>query len=322
MRHFLVALTTVLLARFCVAAATSQPAAAAPTMGEIRDRFDSADYQGVLREIARALSLGGKAAEEYKKYDLLILRGEAELRLKQPEPAAVAFHQAGKETQDDQNAATALATELLIRHSRQLQYVPKIVEKGVKAQPLDIVEAESRKNALQAMYADELAAVAPKVKAGQAATGLPAIVQAVKAVDEHHLFVLDQASNGNVDHTHKAVAALKDHAIKLISQTIKAYSKRVSDISLSANKRSLTKVTASNSSSGGSSSSYQHAARGLQGTEGMELNSIARNAADITRAIQDLIVPIADKGEADDLLRDADLVRKDAIRTAQADYTH
>lgn len=53
----------------------------------------------------------------------------------------------------------------------------------------------------------------------------------------------------------------------------------------------------------------------------MELNSIARTATEITRAIQDLVVPIARPGEADRLLRDADLLRQHALTTANADYS-
>ena len=90
-----------------------------PSGDELRQQFDSGDYTGVLRGIGRVLALNPAKLSEggYDRFDLLMLRGESQLRLKQTSAALLTFHQAAKETKDPQQASVALATESLVRRS-------------------------------------------------------------------------------------------------------------------------------------------------------------------------------------------------------------
>ena len=100
---------TLLLAIGCSTAATHSRAAdapagksdltandALPTRTEMREAFDAGDYPRTLQQVARALAVKGDAARDYDRYDLLILKAEAHLRLKNTAAAAAAFDEAAK----------------------------------------------------------------------------------------------------------------------------------------------------------------------------------------------------------------------------------
>ena len=134
------------------AAGPAQQADPLPTIEQIRKRIEAGDGADALKHVNRLLSLRGKAAEAYSKHELLSLKGEAHLRLRANEAAAAAFRQAASEADDPQQKAVARATELLIRRSKNLGFTPNKVAKGGKAEPIDIVEAESRHKALSALF--------------------------------------------------------------------------------------------------------------------------------------------------------------------------
>src|SRR5688500_16894818 len=98
-----------------VAPALAQPAL--PTVQQLEQQLDT-NPQEVLRGVARLLALKGAAAQQYDRYELFSLRGEASLRTKAMPAAAEAFAMAGKETTDPAKKATARANEILIRRSK------------------------------------------------------------------------------------------------------------------------------------------------------------------------------------------------------------
>ena len=293
---------------FILAAAPANPP---PTMDQIQGLYSKGDYDGTLRDIAHAMSLGGKAAESYDKHDLLVLRGEAELRLKQPSPAAVAFHQAAKETKDDDQAASARATEILIKKSRQLQYTPKTVEKGKKPEPIDIVPADKRKDAMIALYTDELAAVTPRIRAAKEATSLTAIVSALKEVNARNLADLDIAAHGNNEATKQALTDLKDHASELMSKALDKLGKEVDRITSRAGE--MVSGQRGNYRTGVTQDvSHQ---RGLSAGDPQELKQIEQTATQIAVAAQELVAALGDKTAANDIIEQANDVKDKAEKT-------
>src|SRR5688572_29729941 len=83
------------------AAADPRPPAAAaplPTMAEIQELRDRKRHPEVLKAVYRVLALRGDAAEkaagEYNRYTLLVIKAETHLRLGAPRPAAAAFRDA------------------------------------------------------------------------------------------------------------------------------------------------------------------------------------------------------------------------------------
>ena len=88
----------------------AQPAGSAPrgaplpTTQQIQQMLDSKQYPEVLKESQRILTLKGAAAKDVDKFDVLMLRGEAQLQLKQQGPAVESYTKAIKETSDPTKA--------------------------------------------------------------------------------------------------------------------------------------------------------------------------------------------------------------------------
>src|SRR3712207_2633533 len=75
-------------------------APASPSQADIQRAYEAKDYQQVVQLVSKVLPLKGKAAVAYDRYELLMLKGEAHLQLKQPKAAGDAFAAAAKETDD------------------------------------------------------------------------------------------------------------------------------------------------------------------------------------------------------------------------------
>jgi hypothetical protein len=301
---------------------TTAPAdAPSPLMQELQTRFDVGDYDGVLRTISHALSQGPKALEGISKHTLLEMRGEAELRLKQTEAAAAAFRDASKATEDPQLSAIDSATELLIRRTRMQKYTPKPPPgQDKQPAPIEVIPADQRKLALRAFFADEWAAVAPKMKAAKDGTSVVVIMDAINAMKSHQLPTLDLAANGNDDQTRQAVTGLKDHAAELLSKGLEKLGKREQEITSAANEIIHQQVMVP----GPQGLEPQDLARrrGLRGSERQELDGISRTASQIAEAARALIAGLGDKTAADDLLEQANDIIQRANKAINADYGH
>src|SRR3954453_556803 len=134
-------------------AAAAQPTSAGPqtqqplTFASAQGDFDKGDYKGCLGKISKLLTTGAYKSDSPERYDLLMLRGESLLRLKQKQPAQAAFEAAMKmmrKQEDVQRAAGATAMVALVKASTPaLAYQQK---KGGDA--VDIIEPASRLKAM------------------------------------------------------------------------------------------------------------------------------------------------------------------------------
>src|SRR5882724_3533710 len=95
---------------------------APPSEAQLQQMFKDGDFQGVALKATRVLQIKGEAAKGYNRPKVLMLKGEAQLRLKQVSQALDAFAAAAKEASDPKEAATATATEMLVRKSPGLKY--------------------------------------------------------------------------------------------------------------------------------------------------------------------------------------------------------
>jgi hypothetical protein len=218
------------------AAQPAQPAAQAdplPTVETIQKALKDNDAPEALKQVNRLLSLRGKAAEALDKYELLSLKGEAHLRLKASEAAAASFRQAAAATQDPQQQAVARATEVLIKRSKQLAYTPKKVAKGDKAEPIDVVEPESRQKALSALFVDEVAPLLPKVDAAKSATSVAPMIKLMQAAREVEF--LERAANGSADQVGGIVEKLGEQGRSMLAKVVERATKRVDRITTLAN---------------------------------------------------------------------------------------
>src|SRR6185369_8645458 len=146
-------------------------AMAQPAMEDIRKEYDAGNYSSAIAMTSKALAARGAEAQKYDRYELLYLRGEALLKLKQPKYAEQAFEEAFAAAADRDKRARAIAMVSVIKKSPGLTYSPKNTA-GTK---LDIVDDTSRKAAMSAIYDDLRSALAPRVADATNATTLPPI---------------------------------------------------------------------------------------------------------------------------------------------------
>jgi hypothetical protein len=257
------------------AAAADAPEAPA-TEAQLQQMFKAGDFQGVALKATRVLQLKGDAAKGYNRAKVQMLKGEAQLHLKQVSPALDAFAAAAKEATDPKDAALATATDMLVRKSPGLKYTVR-PRGGGKPEVLDILDEAGRKQALAALYAEEAAAAAPKLKAAESAKLLPVIIDALKALT--HLGALEQAANGTDEKTAASAKELGTHAQALMNEAVQSIANDVQKIGLSANS-----VTRQNDPNGG----YVMVKRGLSQVDTRALRADVTNGGKIADAAKEL----------------------------------
>jgi hypothetical protein len=216
----------------------SNPAAA---VDEAKAAFERADYPETLRILGRVLALKGRVAEGLDRYELLMIRADAQLHTKAQANALQALDEAAKiakTAQDEKRLADARALALLVRRSKQLQFVPKASVAGKpKGTPtpaaFDIADPKQRPDALAALYAEEKVTAKPKVVAAEKAKSLPPVAAALKAVVP--LRDLEIAATGGDGETKETVKQLVDRVHTLMAKSLDDMTKRVVRITDHAN---------------------------------------------------------------------------------------
>jgi hypothetical protein len=200
---------------------------ALPAMTALRQQFEEAQYQDVLKQILRLLQLKGDAAKAYDRYELFCLRGECFLRIKSMSLAADAFDDAAEVAKDNsKKEGVARGTAVLMRRSKQIGYVPRPAkaERGKPPPPppapMKIIEPADRKAALARLLEDERAAVVPKLETAQNGTALPPIIDVAKLLGD--LQAVEIGSTGKGDETQAMTKDLAARAHDLISTALDA----------------------------------------------------------------------------------------------------
>lgn len=273
------------------ARATNAPAKSAPKPGgeapasidDIRQLVSDGKHREALQKLSRVLALKGSAAAQYDRHELLRLKAESHLNIKDSAAAASAFAAAAKEAPDDAARAQDKASELVVKRSKNLQFTPRPAKKGGKTGPIDITTMEARKEAFAALLEEEKAAAGPALKKARDARSLPPIVDGLKKVGE--LRMLELAATGADAEATKLIEDLAGQAHKLMDQAVQDMTSLVNDIEQSANDVQPVAVPA-RSPGGRGPILYQSAKRrGLT----------TRDTQDLKRTINDLrkLVPMA-----------------------------
>jgi hypothetical protein len=275
-----------------------------PTVEDVRKLLEAGNGSDALRQINRLLALRGKAAEAYDRYELLTLKGDAHLRLRANEAAAVAFKQAAGETDDKVKEAIARATEQLIRRSKGLAYTPKKAPKGQAAGPIDVVDPESRHKALAALFVDEMAPVLPKVEAAKDAKTVAPMLAAMAAARE--MEYLELAANGSADQINGMVEGLKEQGKTMLGKVLEKGAKRVDRITQRANETENVKQIIPNSR-GGYRTVQVPKRRGVDRDDVTELKTIVDGCDELMAQARALAAATGgDEEEVEDLLDGAD----------------
>jgi hypothetical protein len=161
---------------------TSLAQAAAPSVADAQADFAAGQYRDALQKIS--VLLAGKSAGSQERFDLLMLRGECMLRLKQSSLAADAFDAAARARRqqgDVKRLAEAKATAVLLSASRGLKFQPRGGGGGGGAEAIDVVAPEARRQAMAALLDERLAELTPRAAAAVEGTSLTPMMELLPA---------------------------------------------------------------------------------------------------------------------------------------------
>lgn len=228
MKAFVIALSAavLLLALTRVAAAQSSPPRGTE---EARASFEAGDYPACLRKVASLLSSNAVKRDSPERHDLLMLRGECLLRLKQRGPAAEAFEKAAAVTKgrgDLPRTANAAAFAALVKASPDLKYKPK---SGSRGSAIDVVEPEARREAMAALFEDLKKQLAPDVAKALQDKSLTSTQRRLKQFWE--LYAVEFAATGAAASTEATLQDLGGHARQLIADELDRLISRLEHLS-------------------------------------------------------------------------------------------
>lgn len=198
-------------------------AALGQSIEEIRADIDRHDYRAALLKIGKALPEA--RGDNLRRYDLLMARGEALLNLKQKLAALEAFRgasaAAGREAELHQSMAARAMVELL-SESDGLAYR----QKGAAA--INIVDADSRKAAMAALFADRLAKEKSKIDAAAEAPTLVPMIELMPTLSG--LMALEFAGTGALETMTPILKTLGSHSRGLMLREVDRMDMRISQI--------------------------------------------------------------------------------------------
>ena len=218
------------------------PPAAAPaaapvpqSVTDIQQLIDAKDYAGAVKAAAKLLGQHGPATAGVSRFQVTMLKGDAQAGAKQMAAARAVYLSAVRETRDPHEKALATWTAELFRRAKGTNYVPHQTGAGNGANngtPIDLIDRDSRKLAFAALLDDELSVLGPKVKTASRTASLVPILPVVQQVQS--LAELDQVANGTEDRTDAVAGPLVEHARTLMASALKGMWTRISDIHTSA----------------------------------------------------------------------------------------
>lgn len=309
----------------------ADPVAEIGSIEELHQLYNDGQYQPLLRKIAKVLALKGEAARLYDRYDIFMLRGNAQLAIKAPTLAIAAFEDAQKAAGDDSQRAVAHATEILLRKSTAMKYKPgtglpdrqkKKLKEGEKDPdaPIDIVSLESRKAAFVSLWADSMAASMGWMNAAKEARTLPGVTSAVKNVVD--LRAIEIATTGKDDKSRAMLDELAGRAADLIAAEIATQKTRVDVIAAAADEeiQETVRQPDPNNITGTVDVTRRHK-RGLDAKGMMQLNDVMKTCRRITPAVEELAanLPI-DATRLRGIIVDNEAVIARAQTVLQTDY--
>ena len=260
-----------------------------PTKAEVHQKFDDAKYLDVVKDVAKITASREYKTKKTDAYDLLTLKAEAHLRLKENALAASTFEAASKETTDKAAAALVRTTALLIKKATGSRFVPKATtgkhvpgQKAEERPTIDIVDPELRKTALTALWQEERTAAELKIGPGSATDtkSMQAVMEAAPMIA--HLRDYDLAAHGNDDDTKQAAAAIATHGKDLLTEMVDKMTIRVDVISSKAYSIEQFKIQVPRGR--GYDSQDRWRKHGLEGMQTQELTEMVSNTDKILLA--------------------------------------
>jgi hypothetical protein len=208
--------------------APPQPSSA---LEEIRAAVTSGDYRGALNKIDKQLFPSFQ--DPAGRYELLMLKGECQLQLKDRIGAGTAFKSAAKAASNVGELAAAQANALIVDRSTSGVYRPRF---GSGEEPIDIMLIDSRKRAMMSFQAELSSQYKSQIESALRADKLPPIEAVFPRVAD--MFFLETFAKGEATETGKIVRDLGTHAYKLMQGEVSKCAGRIDYLTQVANSAS------------------------------------------------------------------------------------
>ena len=270
----------------------------------LRQLFRDGQYQRVVREAVKVLDLYGEAAKLYDRHEVIVLKAESHLRLAQQDLAADGFDDAAAVAASPEAHDIDFATARLIRQSKRARYVPRTG--SLAGAEIDILEPDSRKKALIALFDDERAEAQSALDRAAESQRIAPLFDAVDRAAQ--LRQLERAARGDADESDKLLKSLSKRSRAMLSGEIKRVEKRVDQIGKSANKRKKF------------GSAYRK--QGLAAPDPAELRELIKTCGQVCDAAVRMADSVSnDKDDFEAIKRDSAAAARHAQEVLTADYT-
>ena len=281
-----------LLALFLAPAALAAPPQEAPpipTADQIKEQVGAAQYRDALKGLTRILALKGPAAEPYNRPEMLMLRAECQLQLRDSRSALESLTLAQKEAaaaSDADRLGTALAMGLLIQRSPAYKYTPKTTTGPIAKKPIDILDLKTRPDAYKALFEDELVAVRQTVRKAETSTSLVPVLEASRQAAA--LRGVEKAATGDIAQSKEFAESLGSHAAALLSAGVSDLSTKTDSIASRANTIVTSAMAYRDPTTGAPRMDNVSHRRGLEGTDVQDLRNIQKTCDQVIAAAGDL----------------------------------
>jgi hypothetical protein len=299
---------------------------ALPTVDEITKQVDDGQYRDALKSLQRVLELKGTAAAPYDRGEMLMLRAECQLQIRETAAALVTLDAAAKEARGSNSQAPnpdtlgqSLALTALVNKSSNLQYTPKNHTGPLAPKPFNILDRAARPEAFKALFEDVLPDAKAKVRATQNTTTLQPVLDTAKTIVA--LRTIEKVANGVEDESKLLASQLTTRATVLLGNSVADMSAATDAIAATANQVYTTPVLRVDPVTKGRYYDQQPHRRGLVNDLPARLKTIQQNCTQAINACGDLGLALDAADKFRSISADADSVAKKAGRVLSDDYT-
>jgi hypothetical protein len=195
------------------------------SIDDARADFGRGDYRGALQKISKLLGPPNEPLPG-DRYDLLMLKAECQLQLKDRLGSATTFKSAAKSAGDVKQLAAARANAVIVERSSNGKYTPAM---SVGEQPIDIMPLESRKVAMARLEQELWSRNARDIDQAMQAESLPPIEKAFKVVAD--AYCLELATTGEAKQTGVTVHELGTRAYRLMEAEVTRSARAIDQMS-------------------------------------------------------------------------------------------
>jgi hypothetical protein len=297
-----------------------------PTPAEVHKLVDDGQYRDALKDLLRILDLKGPPAAAYDRAEMLQLRAECQLQLRQTQAAQASLDAVVKEARGNNDVppnpdrlGQALALSALVAKSTTMLYTPRNHTGPLAPKPINILDRAARPAACKALFDDSLADVKTKVRTAQDAAAMPPILDAAKAVAT--LRALEKAGTGDDVQSKPIAAELATRAVMRLGNSVADLSGTVRTIADAANLVYSAPVQRVDRVTGVRTLDQISRRRGLVGDEPARLKSIRQTCAQIITACLDLQLALDASDDFNAIANNADAVAQRAGKALTDDYS-